>query len=97
MKKLGIRQESILFEAARRLETFHKGEDPLKAWTGLGMPSEYKTAVTAGFMAPTSREVPKCVQWYVLTAKGLAAIKTFNIRGNKSCRPEVLKHTLRLS
>lgn len=96
--KLGNRQKAILFEAGRRLAEFHEGEDPLKAWSGLGMPSEYQTVVKADLMRPISREYPRCAQWYVLTKKGLEQVKRLGyLAKNAKASPEIIKHVMTLS
>lgn len=97
MTRLGKRQHAILFEAGRRLREFHSGENPLEAWTGLGMPSEYRTVVKAGLMRPTSREIPRCPQWYVLTEKGLYIVEGLGYLSGLPCPPGTLKHVLSLS
>jgi hypothetical protein len=66
---------NCLLEAKRRYETFHADEDILKAWTGLGYPSEYKVALSEGYMIPVSSNTPKVLNWYRLTEKGAKAIR----------------------
>lgn len=95
--KLGNRQKAILFDAGRRLKTFHESENFLTAWAGLGMPSVYKTVVNADLMRPISREVKGCAQWYVLTEKGLSTVIELGyLEVGKPTPPELMKHVLQL-
>ena len=64
----------VMEEARRRFESFAVRENkPLdKAWLGLGMPSEYRAAVDAGYMGSLDGKTrPRTLTWYLLTEAGV--------------------------
>ena len=63
-----------LKEAMRRYKQFHKGEDPLNAWTGLGYKTWYKPAISNGTMEFITPYNDRCLGWLRLTKKGLIKI-----------------------
>jgi hypothetical protein len=66
--------KDCLLEALRRYHSFHAGESPLKVWTGLGCPSEYREVVKLGYMQPVDTETPRIQGWYRLTEAGLGVL-----------------------
>jgi len=82
LDKLPAKQAWCLNEAIRRYNLFHKGDNPLKAWTGLGYKTDYKPVVDAGLMEFDGDYYPRCIGWLVLTQKGLDIVKPLlNLRG----------------
>lgn len=69
---MNTRAKNCLVEALRRYHSFHAQESPLKAWTGLGFPTEYRDAVKLGYMVPVHSIEPRVLSWYRLTEQGLA-------------------------
>lgn len=66
--------QSLFEEARRRFESFQspRGIQLSEAWVGLGYPSTYKSAVSAGFMVPLHGVARKRVlSWYLLTPEGV--------------------------
>lgn len=72
--RLKAQERWCLIEAHRRLTTFHRGEPPLEAWSGLGTRTDYKQVLESGMMDWTGGMLPptRCMGWLVLTSKGLA-------------------------
>ncbi len=66
--------KNCLLEALRRYHSFHAGESPLKAWTGLGTPSGYREVCKLGYMTPVHGEQPRILGWYRLTESGLGVV-----------------------
>lgn len=67
--KLLKKHNAVLTEVFRRLNYFNRGniDQPLLL---LALPSEAKPLLEAGFITPSSREIPRVLNWYKLTNKG---------------------------
>ncbi len=74
-KQLGIKQAILLLEATRRYDRFHRGEDILATWTGLGYISEYQTVINGGYMMSATHSYSRCKRWFRLTEKGASVVK----------------------
>lgn len=75
MRKLTERQKAYLLEALRRYTRFHNGEELIKAWTGLGSYTQYKSVVDAGLMTRVHAPNPGYMVWWKLTDKGAAIVQ----------------------
>ncbi len=72
--RIGIAVDRIMEEARRRYESFAIRYDKSVAegWLGLGMPSEYRPAVEAGYMTPLhGKATRRVLNWYLLTDRGV--------------------------
>lgn len=81
-KLIGNRAHWALKEALRRYTRFHRGEDLLTAWTGLGTKTTYKEALEKGFMAWVHGEpYPRTANWLRLTSKGARIVQRWLDQG----------------
>lgn len=74
--KLKAQEYALLCEALRRYLCFHKDENLLTAWTGLGFETAYRPVLDASLMAWVDDEVPSphTMGWLRLTEKGAAIV-----------------------
>ncbi len=82
-QRLKAQERQCLIEAHRRLVNFHRGENPLTAWSGLGHRTDYKQVLESDLMRWMDDKGPpaRCMGWLILTTKGLAEmILLTNIR-----------------
>lgn len=70
-----------LIEAARRVYCFHDG-DLHYSMIFLSYPSHVKLSIKSGYFKPYSNEIPRVLNWYKLTEKGIEEIKRWGL--NKS-------------
>ena len=77
--KLTAAQRALLLEAMRRYTRFHPGEDPTKAWTGLGYYTDYKPVLSTGLMewCASGKPPPRCMGWLRLTEAGATIVQAW--------------------
>lgn len=84
-KRPSKRAKPILIEAMRRWLKPHDrrtgGDTMTKAWTGLGLVTEYAPAVKQGFMESATDSAPGCRRWYRLTQAGADVVAGWIGRG----------------